>query len=295
MKKYTAEEKRAYWDQQKKDAEKALEDGVKAVFTSERYAAYLNTLLKFHQYSINNCILIAMQRPDATYVAGCKDWNTKFKRTIIKGEKAIRILAPVEHKRTILQKDENGDEVEQILKWLTFRLVPVFDVKQTTGEALPSFCDDLTGSVSNYSEIIEALTQISPVPVFFEEIDNGSHGYYSRKENKIGIKTGMSEMQTVKTLAHEIAHSILHSDEKNLPPKNDREVQAESVAYLICKYFGFDTSSYSFEYVAGWSQEDPKTVTKYMESIRTTAEDVIKKVTSFFRKKVAFPLALSRL
>ena len=283
MKKYTAEEKKAYYAEQKKEIERTLVEGVQAVYTSERYTTYLDTMMKFHQYSANNCLLILMQKPDATRVAGCKDWNDKFHRTIIKGEKAIKILAPIPKKLVLTDIDENGDEVKKEINWMRFKFVPVFDISQTEGQELPTFCDDLKGSVSNYAEIIETLKQIAPVPVYFEDIKDGSHGYYSRSLNKIGIKTGMSEVQTIKTLAHEIANSILHSDEKALPPRHIREVQAESVAYMVCKQIGIDTASYSFEYVAGWANEDPKAITGYMDSIRTTAEDVTSKVASLLR------------
>ncbi len=257
------------------DITKQLENGVKAVFESERYKEYLDCMSKFYDYSANNCMLIYMQMPTATLIAGYNTWKNKFDRQVRKGEKAIKILAPMPHK---IERENDRGEIEEI-RWMTFRAVSVFDVSQTEGKELPKgCCQKLTADFNGYNEIIDKLKKVSEVPVLFAEITTGANGYYSHVENNIRIKDGMSEAQTVKTLIHEIAHSILHKKdgEEEKASRNTKEVQAESVAYIVSNYLGLDTAEYSFGYVAGWSDgQDVKELTASMEVIKKTAKQII--------------------
>lgn len=277
-KQYTAEEKKAYYAEQKKAVEDALVEGVKACFTEGNFRNYLDTISKFHDYSVNNCMLITMQMPNASYVAGMKDWNTKFKRHVKKGEKSIKILAPIPCKFTKKVEDKDGNEKEETVEFLRFRLVPVFDVSQTDGQELPTICKELTGEVEDYDELIENLKAIAGIPVTFEDISNGAHGYYSKLDNKIVIQKDMAETQTVKTLVHEIAHSILHNDAFMLIPREIKEIQAESVAYMVCKNIGIDTAEYSFEYVAAWAGQNMKALTSQLDIVKKTAEALTEKI-----------------
>lgn len=252
-----------------------LEKGVKDVFESDRYKEYLDFMSKFYNYSVNNIILIMAQKPDASLIAGYKAWQTKFNRHVRKGEKGISILAPCPHKK-IVEKD--GEEKE--IKWTTFRPVKVFDVSQTDGESLPTGCTHvLTGEVNDYEKLVEMLKDVAPVSVTFQKIEGTAHGFYDSSEKKIVVDEGMSEQQTVKTIIHEIAHAILHDGDDGEEKDADRrtmEVQAESVAYTVCKMIGIDASDYSFGYVAGWgSGKEVKELTASMEVIRNTAKHII--------------------
>lgn len=254
-----------------KELTKKLEEGVQGVFTSDTYKDYLRFMGQFHDYSFNNVVLILAQMPDASLVAGYKAWQ-KMGRNVKKGEKSIRILAPCQHKK-IVEKD--GEEVE--IHFTTFRATSVFDVSQTDGDALPkSFITELTDSVDGYDDLIQKLIAVAPVPVEFDEMKGSSaNGYFSHTDRKIVVKNTMSQMQTVKTLVHEISHSLLHdkdSGEEKEANRNTREVQAESVAFTVCGMLGIDTSDYSFGYIAGWSRgKDTKELSASMEVIRKTA------------------------
>lgn len=258
---------------------KKLEEGVKGIYEGDGYKAFLDVMSKFHTYSVNNCILIAMQKPEATQVAGFKSWQKNFKRSVKKGEKAIKILAPIPHKFTKEIENEDGEKVQKEIQYMTFRAISVFDISQTEGDELPSICKMLEGSVEGFQSLINKLESLSPVPVAYEPISGGANGYYSHATNSIVVDAGLSEQQTIKTLIHEIAHSILHNkdngDEKDAD-KNTKEVQAESVAYTVCNWLGLDTSEYSFGYVAGWSAgREIKELTASMEVIRKTAGEII--------------------
>lgn len=258
-----------------KEITEQLEQGVKEVFTSDRYIEYLQFMSKFTSYSVNNIILIMMQKPNASLVAGYKAWQNKFNRQVRKGEHGITILAPCPHKKEI--EDENGET--QTISWTSFRAVKVFDVSQTDGEELPTGCVQmLTGEVENYMDLIEKLEEISPVPVGYENIEGGANGYFNTAEKRIAIQEGMSQQQTIKTLIHEISHAILHDrdeGEEKDADRHTREVQAESVAYTVCSMLGLDTSDYSFGYVAGWSStKEIKELNESMEIIRKTAKDI---------------------
>lgn len=263
---------------------KQLEQGVKDVFTSDKYVEYLKFMSRFYNYSVNNIILIMMQKPEASLVAGYKAWQTKFKRQVRKGEKGITILAPCQHKKKV--EDEDG-EIKEVA-WTSYKAVKVFDVSQTDGEELPTGCAvALEGNVDGYAELLKKLKKISPVDVEFQHIDGGANGFYSRSENRIAIQIGMSEAQTIETLVHEISHAILHNEagkEKNAD-RLTKEVQAESVAYTVCSMLGLDTSDYSFGYVAGWSSgKEVKELNASMEVIRKTAKTI---VDGIVRKEMA--------
>lgn len=252
-----------------------LEQGVKEVFESDKYKEYLDFMSKFYNYSVNNIILIMAQKPDASLIAGYKAWQTKFNRQVRKGEKGISILAPCPHKKVV---EENGEEKE--IKWTSFKVAKVFDVSQTDGEVVPTGCTDvLTGDVQNYEQLISNLKSVAPTPISFEKIDGSANGFYNTLEKKIVVDDGLSEQQTVKTMIHEIAHSILHDQDSGQEKDADRqtmEVQAESVAYTVCKMIGIDASDYSFGYVAGWGNgKEVKELTASMEVIRKTAKDIV--------------------
>ena len=274
-----------------------LEQGIKELFESEKYKTYLNTMSKFHNYSFNNTMLIAMQKPDATLVAGFKAWQKNFDRHVKKGEKGIRILAPAPYKIKEEQEkldpitgeimlDKNGmpitEEVE--IKIPAFRVVPVFDVSQTDGKELPDIgVNELSGSVEDYEDFMQALTEVSPVPITYEDIDGDAKGYFHTTDHRIAIQEGMSQSQTVKTAIHEVAHAKLHDREQNQDidavldkDRNTKEVEAESVAYTVCQHFGIDTSDYSFGYIAGWSSDrDMKELKSSLDTIRKTASELI--------------------
>ena len=255
---------------------------------------------KFYNYSFNNTLLIAMQKPDATLIAGYTSWQRNFDRHVMKGEKGIKILAPAPYKAQeerekidpATQKpvlDADGKPVTETVDVLrpAFKVVSVFDVSQTDGKELPDIAvDELTGSVENYAAFFEALKQESPVPISFEDIPGGAKGYFSHVENRIAIQEGMSEIQTVKTAIHEIAHAKLHAikpDEKVAPEerkdRHTKEVEAESVAYTVCQRYGIETSDYSFGYIAGWSSDkDTKELKGSLETIRSTAAEMIESI-----------------
>ena len=272
-----------------------LETGIQELFESERYKAYLTSMAKFHSYSFNNTLLIAIQ--GGQLVAGYNKWRDDFHRNVKKGEKAIKILAPApfKAKKEVPKLDAQGKQVigrdgkpvteVQEVQVPAFKIVSVFDVSQTEGEPLPSLgVEELTGGVEQYQDFFKALEQTSPVPIGFEDIPGGSHGYYHLTEKRIAIQEGMSELQTVKTAIHEIAHSKLHAidpeatpaEQAARPDSRTREVQAESVAYAVCQHYGLDTSDYSFGYVAGWSSgKDLKELRASLETIRATAHELI--------------------
>ena len=272
-----------------------LETGIQELFESERYTAYLTSMAKFHSYSFNNTLLIAMQ--GGQLVAGYNKWRDDFHRNVKRGEKGIKILAPAPYKvkKEMPKLDEQGQPVmDKDGKPLTevqetqvpaFKIVSVFDVSQTEGEPLPSIgVDELAGNVEQYEDFFKALEQTSPVPMAFEDIPGGSHGYYHLTEKRIAIQENMSELQTLKTAIHEIAHAKLHAidpdapvtKQADRPASRTREVQAESVAYAVCQHYGLDTSDYSFGYVAGWSSgKDLKELRASLETIRATAHELI--------------------
>ena len=274
-----------------------LEDGVKGIFESEQYKSYLNTLSKFHNYSPNNCLLIALQKPYATRVGGFNFWRDEMKRPVMKGEKGIKIIAPApfKAKKTVDKLDANGKPVfkdgkrvkeEKEITVPAFKVTTVFDVSQTDGEPLPQLgVNELTGNVDNYKDFFAAVEKTSPVPVSFEKIPTGAKGSYHLEEKRIAINEGMSELQNLKSLIHETAHVRLHDRDKNAPKDEQRpdrrtmEVEAESIAYTVCQHYGLDTSDYSFGYIAGWSGGKELDVLKSsLETIHKEAAAIISEV-----------------
>ena len=282
-----------------------LEQGIAELFESERYKEYLRVMSKFHNYSFNNTLLIAMQKPDASLVAGFSSWKNNFGRNVMKGEKGIKIIAPSpftvkqEVEKTdpqtgkpVIGKDGKPVTEEKEIKVPAYKVVSVFDVSQTEGRELPDIAvDELTGDVDRFKDFFSALEQASPVPIGFEKIEGGAHGYYHLEEKRIAIDEGMSDLQTLKTAIHEIAHAKLHDIDLNVPkeeqkPRVDRrtrEVEAESVAYTVCQHYGLDTSDYSFGYVAGWSSgKELAELRGSLETIRSTAAEMINAIDGHF-------------
>ena len=277
-----------------------LEQGIAELFDSERYREYLKVMSKFHNYSFNNTLLIAMQKPDASLVAGFSAWKNNFGRNVMKGQKGIKIIAPSPFKirqevekidphtqKPIIGKDGKPVTEEKEVKIPAYKVVSVFDVSQTEGKELPDIAvDELTGDVDRYKDFFAALEKTSPVPIAFENIGGGSHGYYHLEDKRIAINEGMSELQTLKTAIHEIAHAKLHDidlnalkDEQPRVDRRTREVEAESVAYTVCQHYGLDTSDYSFGYVAGWSSgRELSELKSSLETIRSAAAEIINSI-----------------
>ena len=272
-----------------------LERGLTELFNSESYKNYLSTMSKFHNYSFNNTLLIAMQKPEASLVAGYKAWQKNFDRHVNKGEKAIRILAPAPYKikeerdkidpvtqEIMLDRDGNPQKEEVEITIPAFRAVSVFDVSQTDGKPIPELeAKELLSDVEGYQDMIHAVEAVSPVPIEMEEIAGESKGYFDREARRIAVQENMSESQTLKTMIHEVAHSMLHNkeveqDEQARKDRNTKEVEAEGIAYTVCQHFGVDTSEYSFGYIAGWSSgRDTKELKSSMDTIRRTASELI--------------------
>ena len=256
-----------------------LEAGVIAVFESDAYKAYLKCMSKFHNYSLNNTLLIALQRPDASLVAGYNAWKKDHGRQVRKGEKGIKIIAPCKYKVELDEKDEDGNQ--KVAEYTGFKVATVFDYSQTEGRELPSIgVNELTGDVSGFKKLFNALTEISPVPIYTEDIQGRAKGYYSDADRKIVIKSDMSQLQTIKTMIHELAHEKLHAkehlDKEHPSDRRTKEVEAESIAYTICQHYGLDSSDYSFSYVAGWSSgKDTKELKASLERIRSAADEMI--------------------
>lgn len=275
---------------------KQLEDGIKDVYKSERYKDYLTTMSKFHKYSYRNSLLIMMQNPAATCVAGYKAWQKNFNRNVKKGEKGIQILAPTPvHVEKEMDKldpdtgkpilDSDGNKVKEVVDVIIPRFKPVyvFDIAQTEGEPLPQLANELKGNIREYDDFITALKSVSPFKVEFEDIRNGSKGYCSPIQHKIAIKEGMSQIQTVKTMIHEITHADLHVDnELRIPDGAERrteEVEAESVAFIVCSHYGIDTSDYSFGYIAAWSSnKELEELGRSLASIQKQSSDLIDRI-----------------
>ena len=263
-----------------------LEQGVTELFESERYKEYLRVMARFHNYSFNNTLLIAMQCPGATRLAGFQTWK-KFGRYVKKGEKGIKVIAPTPYKK-IIEKD--GKEQEVLVP--RYKVVSTYDLSQTEGKPLPTIATPLMGSMDTFNDIYAALEQVSPVPIAFEDISGSAYGYYSPLEKRIAIREGLSEQQTLKTLVHEISHAKLHDvdlskpkDERPDIDKRTMECQAESVAFTVCQHFGLDTSDYSFGYVAGWSSgKELKELRSSLEVIRNTAADIIDSVDGYLHE-----------
>ena len=272
-----------------KDITASIEDGIKELFQSESYAQYLQTMSRFHHYSVNNQVLIHMQKPDATLVAGFNKWKNQFGRNVIKGEHGIKIIAPTPFKKKIEQEkldpdtqlpmlDEDGKIIteEKTIQIPMYKPVTVFDVSQTEGKPLPQLAHDLSGNVANYDVFMEALRRSSPVPISIEVMGGGMDGYFDLEHQDIAIRKGMSEVQTVSAVIHEMAHALLHNRTKDTEEKtpelsrSTEEVQAESSSYAVCAYYGIATGENSFGYIVSWSKD--KTLPELRESLEVISK-----------------------
>lgn len=276
-----------------------LEHGIQSVFESERYREYLSVMGRFHSYSMNNTILIMLQKPEASYVAGYKTWES-LGRYVKKGEQGIQILVPCFYKNKKKEeveasdsdRKEKGDAVsdaddkekeavkeQQEILHTYFRPAAIFDISQTEGNPLPELAPELQGRVPEYKMLLEALKETAPVPIRFEAWEARKKGHYDLMKKEIVIKVGMSEQQTIKTAIHETAHSILHADTRQVKDAASMEVEAESIAYVVCQHYGLDTSEYSFGYLAGWSsnKELPE-LKSSLQSIQQTSHELIEDI-----------------
>lgn len=302
-KEYTPEERAAYNAQKQAEMDeiiKRIDEGVKAVFQSDKYKEYLKFASKFTDYSARNTLLINLQRPDATLVAAYGKWK-QLGRQVERGQTGIEILAPVAYKiNQVLETerpavDEFGNQlynpdgtekmetVEKPMTGLAFKKVYVFDVSQTSGKELPDPVIELTGDIDSARKeaVFAALKKVTGIDIEFKDIKGGAKGYYSATNNEIVIKSGMSDAQTLKTAFHEAAHNLLHDPAKdivtNKSPRNEKEVQAESVAFMVAERFGIDTSEYSFPYIASWS--DGKQL-EHLKSALQEIQEAAKKISS---------------
>ena len=288
----------------------SIENGIKELFESDKYQQYLSTMSRFHRYSVNNTMLIYMQRPDATHVAGFNKWRDQFGRNVLKGEKGIRIIAPTPYKKKVEEiktdpetnapvLDADGKAIieEKEIRIPMFKVVSVFDVSQTAGKPLPQLAADLSGNVQQYEVFMEALRRASPVPMEIKPVARDTDGFFSIKEQSITIRAGMSEVQTVCAAVHEIAHAKLHDyehmteladdGETILVPgeksRNTEEVEAESISYAVCQYYGIETGENSFGYIATWSQgKELKELRASLETINKTASELITDIDRHF-------------
>ena len=288
----------------------SIENGIKELFESDKYRKYLATMSRFHRYSVNNTMLIYMQRPDATHVAGFNKWRDQFGRNVLKGEKGIRIIAPTPYKKKVEEiktdpetnapvLDADGKAIieEKEIRIPMFKVVSVFDVSQTAGKPLPQLAADLSGNVQQYEVFMEALRRASPVPIGIKPVAHDTDGFFSIKAQSITIRAGMSEVQTVCAAVHEIAHAKLHDyehmteladdGETILVPgeksRNTEEVEAESISYAVCQYYGIETGENSFGYIATWSKgKELKELRASLETINKTASELITDIDRHF-------------
>lgn len=293
-------------DEKMKEITDRLQAGLEELFNSEKYAEYLRVMSQFHHYSFNNTLLIAMQKPDATLVAGYNAWEKKFNRHVMKGEKGIQIIAPAPFKEKqeqekvdpntgeVVLREDGQPEIEEVTIVVPrFKVSTVFDLSQTDGDPLPELGPgELTASVENYEIFLNAIRSVAPVPIRFDEIRSGAKGYYDNVNKEIVIQTGMSEMQTMKTAVHETAHAILHDkdimQEQGIQKDQmTKEVEAESVAFVSLDHFELDTSDYSFPYIAGWSSgRDTKELKASLDTIRKTSSEIIDGIEASMREQM---------
>lgn len=272
---------------------KQLEDGIRDLYNSDKYKEYLDVMSKFYNYSSNNIGLILLQKPDASRIAGFNAWKNNFNRFVNKGEKGIAILAPAPYKKTIevdkidpntnkfiLNTDGTREKERKEITQNYFRVVYVFDVSQTNGDPLPELATKLTDEVKGFDDLFVVLRNVSEFPIEYEDINSSDNGYCDPVNKRIAIRRGLTESQTIKTVIHEIAHSLLHSDLKNRErDSSTREVEAESIAYVVSNILGIDTSSYSFGYVGGWSKDKELSQLKSsLDTIQKTAHDLISNI-----------------
>lgn len=308
-------EKQSYVEQNRarlKEITDSIETGIRELFQSDKYRQYLSTMSRFHRYSVNNVMLIHMQKPDATHVAGFNKWRDNFGRNVRKGEKGIKIIAPTPYKKKIeeakldpdtklpmLDVDGNAIMEEKTIQIPMYKVVSVFDVSQTEGKPLPELAETLTGNVQEYEAFLEALKRASPVPVRIEPMREDMDGYFSASEQRITIREGMSQVQTVSAVVHEIAHSKLHNYQKEqeqaaaeneaAPPvarksRETEEIEAESISYAVCAYYGVETGANSFGYLASWSKDkELSALRESLETINKTSSGLISDIDRHYR------------
>ena len=285
-------------EEKTKQAFEMIEQGVKDVYSSDNFRKYLSCCSKFHSYSLNNTLLILAQKPDATLVAGYNAWQRNFNRHVDKGERGLIILAPVTSKITQLMDkadedgnpllDENGDPIkeERVINQLRFTTTTVFDISQTSGEPLPSLIHNLTGSSDEILAFIDSVKNICTIPIDYHSpskdavLAGGAKGYYSIAEDRIVLNMELEDMQIAKTLIHEYSHSILHK--KTDKDSDQREIEAESLAFVLCDHFGIDTSDYSFGYIASYAAQDEAKLKTILSNIQSTAHEMIDKLEPLF-------------
>lgn len=251
----------------------SIEQGITTFADSDRYKTFLKVMSKFSKYSCNNILLISMQMPNATLLAGANAWRTKFGRFVKKGEKGLSILAPVLKKHPNTKNEDDEPENPSEKKLMGFRVVHVFDVSQTEGKPLPHLTSELTSDVVDFNNLLDALREIAQIPVVYQSSLGGAYGMFSRTNNCIYIKEGLGQLQQIKTLIHEIAHSRLHSEDST--ERDAAEVEAESVAYAVCAHIGLDTSDYSFGYLTSWSKGDTKILQQSFSRIYSATKQII--------------------
>ncbi len=286
-------------DDKLKELTDELEAGIKEVFSSTKYKNYLKIMSRFHGYSYNNTLLILLQKPDASLLAGYRTWQG-MERNVKKGEHGISILAPSKKRFTkymdkidkdtrkpVLDQDGNPVKVRKEIEYLTFYPTTIFDISQTEGKPLPSMTEELKGKVTDYGIIMDSLKEVAPAPIRFDSWEDTKKGYFSPLLNEIVIKSGMSELQTVKTGIHETTHSILHGGENGLKDSVAMETEAESVAFIVCSHLGLDTSDYSFPYLATWSsgKELPE-LKSSLSTIQKTAHSLIEHLDQAILKRI---------
>lgn len=279
----------AKYEDRTKEAFEQIEQGVKDVYSSDNFKNYLKFLSKFHQYSFNNTMLILGQYPSASLIAGYNSWKNNFNRQVNKGEHAIKILAPYQIKIKLEKDQENNEEpTQEEVKVTRFHLVNVFDISQTTGDPIPEFVTDLKGTSHDADALIEAIQDVATIEIQFIEqendvsLQNGAKGYYSPVEDKIVVNSNLDTIQKAKTLVHEYAHSILHKQTDK--SREQKEIEAESLAFVICNHFNIDTSDYSFGYIASYANEDYDTLKGVLTNIQANAHELIEKVEPEFNR-----------
>lgn len=273
------------------EIQERLMNGTKEIYESGKWAEYISVMSKFPNYSINNCILIASQCPQASYVCGYKKWN-EFNRNVLKGESGIMIFAPIKGKIEVEEpkydernqpvlNDDGTQTTEKVTReYKSFRPCYVFDLSQTEGEPLPTLASRLEASVDDYDTLKSVLLAISPVPISFEEVPGSANGFYSPTEKRIVVQEKMPQLQTIKTMLHEIAHATYgHGGKDDKWDKQSKEIQAESTAFWVAGMLGLDTGDYSFGYIIGWSKDrEVSELKENLELIKNTANDIVKKI-----------------
>lgn len=279
----------AKYEDRTKEAFEQIEQGVKDVYSSDNFKNYLKFLSKFHQYSFNNTMLILGQYPSASLIAGYNSWKNNFNRQVNKGEHAIKILAPYQIKIKLEKDQENNEEpTQEEVKVTRFHLVNVFDISQTTGDPIPEFVTDLKGTSHDADALIEAIQDVATIEIQFIEqkndvsLQNGAKGYYSPVEDKIVVNSNLDTIQKAKTLVHEYAHSILHKQTNK--SREQKEIEAESLAFVICNHFNIDTSDYSFGYIAAYANQNYDKLRDVLVNIQANAHELIEKVEPEFNK-----------